>query len=40
MKFSKAVDKHRVFILILALALCVPAFFGMVATRINYDMLD
>ena len=40
MKFSKAVVKHRVLILILALALCVPAFFGMVATRINYDMLD
>ena len=40
MKFSKAVVKHRVFILILALALCVPAFFGMAATRINYDMLD
>lgn len=40
MKFSKAVVKHRVLILILTLALCVPAFFGMVATRINYDMLD
>lgn len=40
MIFSKAVVKHRVLILILALALCVPAFFGMVATRINYDMLD
>ena len=40
MKFSKAVVKHRVLILILAQALCVPAFFGMVATRINYDMLD
>lgn len=40
MKFSKAVVKHRVLILILALALCVPAFFGMAATRINYDMLD
>ena len=40
MKFSKAVVKHRVLILILALAFCVPAFFVMVATSRNYDMLD
>ncbi len=30
----------RASILILALALLIPSFFGMVNTRINYDMLD
>mgnify|MGYP004472821651 FL=1 len=40
MRFSKAVVKYRVAILIVALALLVPAVFGMVNTRINYDMLD
>ena len=37
---SRAVVKYRVPILILALALLIPSFFGMVNTRINYDMLD
>ena len=40
MRFSKAVVKHRVAILIVALLLMIPSFFGMVGTRINYDMLD
>lgn len=40
MKFGKAVAKHRVLILILSLVLMIPALFGMMATRINYDMLD
>ena len=40
MRFSKAVVKYRVAILIVALVLLVPAVFGMVNTRINYDMLD
>ncbi len=40
MRFSKAVVKYRVAILIVALALLAPAVFGMVNTRINYDMLD
>ena len=40
MRASKAVVKYRVPILILALALLIPSFFGMVNTRINYDMLD
>ena len=39
MKFGKAVVKCRVPILIVALALLIPAVFGMVNTRINYDML-
>ena len=40
MKFSKAVVKHRVLILITALVLMIPSVIGMAATRINYDMLD
>lgn len=40
MRASRAVVKYRVPILILALALLIPSFLGMVNTRINYDMLD
>lgn len=40
MRFSHAVVKHRVPILIMALLLMIPSIFGMVNTRINYDMLD
>ena len=40
MRFSKAVVRHRVPILILTLLLMVPAALGMAGTRINYDMLD
>ncbi|MBO4616713.1 MAG: MMPL family transporter [Lachnospiraceae bacterium] len=39
MKFAKGVVKSRFVILIAAIALCVPALFGMLNTRINYDML-
>ncbi len=40
MKFSKAVVKHRVPILICALLLMIPSALGMAATRVNYDMLN
>ena len=40
MRFSKAVVKYRVPILILAVVLMIPSVLGMSATRINYDMLD
>lgn len=40
MRFSKAVVKHRVLILILAVLLMIPSVLGMIATRVNYDMLD
>ncbi len=40
MRFSKAVVKYRIPILIIALLLMIPSVFGMAATRINYDMLD
>ncbi len=40
MKFSKAVVKYRIPIVIAALVLMIPAILGAAATRINYDMLD
>lgn len=40
MRFSKAVVRLRVPILIVALLLMIPSVLGMAATRINYDMLD
>lgn len=38
-KFSNAIVKSRVFILILSVLLLIPAAFGFVSTRINYDIL-
>ena len=40
MKFAKAVVKYRIPILLITLLLMIPAGFGYVATRVNYDMLD
>ena len=40
MKFSKAVVKYRVPILICALLLMIPSVLGMAGTRVNYDMLN
>ena len=40
MRFSKAVVKCRIPILILAILLMIPATIGMMTTRINYDMLN
>ncbi len=39
MKFGKAVVKYRIPIFVLALLLLIPSVFGMVSTRINYDIL-
>ena len=39
MKFSRFIVKSRVIILIVAIALLVPAAIGMITQRINYDML-
>ena len=39
MRFSKAVVKYRIPILILTVILMIPAVIGMVGTRVNYDML-
>ncbi len=40
MKVARGVVKCRVLILIIAVALLIPSVWGMVATRVNYDMLD
>ncbi len=40
MKFSNAVVKHRVLILIIAMIIMILSIIGMTKTRINYDMLD
>lgn len=40
MRFSKAVVKGRIPILIVTVLLMIPAVLGMIGTRINYDMLD
>lgn len=40
MRFSKAVVKHRILILIVVLVLMIPSVLGMAGTSINYDMLD
>lgn len=40
MRFSKAVVKYRIPILIVAIVLMLPCVLGMANTRINYDMLD
>ena len=40
MKFSRGVVKYRLLIIILCVALMVPAAFGALNTRINYDMLN
>ena len=39
MKFGNTVVKHRRIILIAALVLLIPSVLGVIATRINYDML-
>ncbi len=38
-KFSNAIVKSRVFILVLSVLLLIPAAFGFISTRINYDIL-
>ena len=39
MRFAKAVVKHRILILILTVILMIASVFGMINTRVNYDML-
>lgn len=40
MRFSRAVVKHRVAIVIITVLLLIPSVLGMAGTRINYDMLN
>lgn len=39
-KFGKGVVKYRIPILVIAVLLLIPSVFGILNTRINYDMLD
>ncbi|MEA4854674.1 MAG: MMPL family transporter [Christensenella sp.] len=38
-KFGKWIAKHRIIILVVAVLLLVPSIFGMISTRVNYDIL-
>ena len=38
--FARWIVKHRIFVLILAVLLLIPSVFGMMATHINYDILN
>lgn len=38
-KFGELVAKHRIVVLIIATLLLIPAFYGMVSTKVNYDLL-
>ena len=40
MKLARAVVKHRILILIITVLLLIPAVFGYIGTRVNYDMLN
>lgn len=40
LKLGKAITKKRKLILAIAVLLLIPSFFGMIMTRINYDVLD
>ena len=39
-KFCEFICKHKIAILIIALLLCIPSIYGMMATRVNYDILS
>ncbi|MCW6075385.1 MMPL family transporter [Clostridium sporogenes] len=39
-KFGKFITEKRVLVLIVAIALLIPSFYGMVKTKINYDILS
>ena len=39
-KLGKGIVKYRVPILVIGILLLIPSLFGMLSTRINYDMLD
>lgn len=40
MRVSRAIVKYRILIIIIAACLLIPSVFGILNTRINYDMLD
>ena len=40
LKFGNWVAKHRIIILIIGVLLMIPAAFGYLNTRVNYDLLS
>ena len=38
-QFGKKVVKYRIPILVISFLLLIPSVFGMISTRVNYDML-
>lgn len=38
-KVGKWIAKHKILIIIIGIALLIPSYLGMAATRINYDVL-
>lgn len=40
LKLGKGIVKHRILVLVIALLLLIPSVFGIIKTRINYDILD
>lgn len=40
LKLGRAITKRRKLILLIAVLLLIPSFMGIVATRVNYDVLD
>ena len=39
-KFGEFICKHKIIILIIAIILCIPSIYGMLSTRVNYDILS
>ena len=39
-KVGKWIAKHKILIILIGIVLLIPAYLGMVATRINYDVLS
>ncbi len=39
-KFGEFICKYKIAILIIAVLLCIPSIYGMMATRVNYDILS
>ena len=39
-KVGKWTAKHKILIIIIGIALLIPSYLGMAATRINYDVLS
>ena len=39
-KVGKWIEKHKILIIIIGIALLIPSYLGMAATRINYDVLS